>query len=181
MVSPSFISTDHARIMADQTQKPDLASILERKIHCKYEILAFFFLKWPPTVLTVNVNFFLLLRNRYGPVSGRATNNAGEIQAAIIAIELAGEHGIKRLCIRTDSEFLVNSVLRWMPIWRRNGWLRADGYPVANREDFRKLDNKIHRYYIELKWEHVPGHAGIFGNECADRLAKRGAERYRNH
>lgn len=138
-------------------------------------------MKHVPTVLTEIVNFFSLPRNRFGSVSGRATNNVGEIQAAIIAIELAGEHGIKRLCIRTDSEFLVNSVLRWMPMWKRNGWIRADGYPVANQDDFRRLDNRINHFYINLKWEQVPGHAGIFGNECADRLAKRGAERYRNY
>lgn len=119
-------------------------------------------------------------RNRFGPVSGRATNNAGEIQAAILAIQLAGEHRITRLCIRTDSEFLLNAVLHWMKNWKRNGWVKADGYPVQNQEDFRRLDATIKRSGINLKWEYVAGHSGIFGNECADRLAKRGAERYRN-
>lgn len=183
MVSPSFISMDLVRITAGKTPKPDSAFILDRTIHCKYNLRILYLgieSTCAPTVLTGNIILFLLPRNRYGPVKGRATNNAGEIQAAIIAIELAGQHGIKHLCIRTDSEFLVNSVLRWMNGWKRNGWIKPDGYPVANRDDFQRLDNAIDRNYITLKWEHVPGHSGIFGNECADRLAKRGAASYRH-
>lgn len=128
--------------------------------------------------MKVSSFYFLLHRNRFGPVSGRATNNVGEIQAAILAIQLAGEHGITKLCIRTDSEFLLNSVLRWMRSWKQNGWIKADGYPVENRDDFIRLDSTMDRYYIQLKWEYVRGHSGDFGNECADRLAKRGADRY---
>lgn len=48
------------------------------------------------------------------PVSGRATNNCGEIQAATKAIKLAHNEGIKKLCIKTDSQFLINSVTKWM-------------------------------------------------------------------
>lgn len=49
------------------------------------------------------------------PVSGRATNNCGEIQAATRAIKLAINQGIKKLAINTDSKFLINSVTKWMP------------------------------------------------------------------
>lgn len=113
-------------------------------------------------------------------MSERATNNVGEIQAAIIAIQLAGEHGIRHLCIITDSKFLLEAVLDWMPDWKRNRWVKSDGYPVENRDDFHRLDTIMNRYYIELKWKYVRAHSGVFGNDCADRLAKRGAERYRN-
>lgn len=112
-------------------------------------------------------------------MSGRATNNAGEIQAAILAIQLAGERRIKHLCIKSDSQFLLNAVTRWMRTWKRNGWNKSDGYPVENLNDFQNLDRTIYDYNIQLKWEYVPAHSGNFGNECADRLAKRGAERYR--
>lgn len=49
------------------------------------------------------------------PVSGRATNNCGEIQAATRAIKQAIQNGITKLSINTDSKFLINSVTKWIP------------------------------------------------------------------
>lgn len=49
------------------------------------------------------------------PVAGRATNNCGEIQAAIKAIKIALQNNIGQLQINTDSKFLINSVTKWMP------------------------------------------------------------------
>lgn len=49
------------------------------------------------------------------PVSGRPTNNCGEIQAATQAIKQALENGVMKLAINTDSQFLINSVTKWMP------------------------------------------------------------------
>lgn len=48
------------------------------------------------------------------PVSGRATNNCGEIQAATKAIKQAVDNGIEKLTINTDSQFLINAVTKWM-------------------------------------------------------------------
>lgn len=47
-------------------------------------------------------------------VSGRATNNCGEIQAATKAIKLAYSMGIDKLLIKTDSQFVINAVTNWM-------------------------------------------------------------------
>lgn len=49
------------------------------------------------------------------PVSGRATNNCGEIQAAIRAIHIALQNNITHLKINTDSKFLINSITKWIP------------------------------------------------------------------
>lgn len=48
------------------------------------------------------------------PVSGRATNNCGEIQATTKAIQLARSMGIDKLAIKTDSKFVIDSVTKWM-------------------------------------------------------------------
>lgn len=53
--------------------------------------------------------------NTSEPVSGRATNNCGEIQAATHAIKQAVKNGVSQLTINTDSKFLINSVTKWMP------------------------------------------------------------------
>lgn len=111
-------------------------------------------------------------------MSGRASSNAAEIQAATVAIQLAQRSRIRALCIRTDSEFLLNSVLFWMENWKKNGWIKSDGYPVENREDFKKLDGVMTSYNIRLKWEKVQAHSGNYGNTAADRLARDGAKNY---
>ena len=102
----------------------------------------------------------------------RHTNNTAEIQAAIKAITLAGELGVPRLNIRTDSEFLVNCATIWMPRWKQNGWRCIDGHAVVNQDDLRTLDYEM-RMLREVKWTHVRGHAGEHGNQMADLLARR--------
>nr|CAD7434452.1 unnamed protein product [Timema monikensis] len=114
--------------------------------------------------------------NTSEPVRGRATNNTAEIQAAVLAIELAKSAGVKKLCINTDSQFLINSITKWIRKWRRNNWKLTDGGPVKNKEDFVMLDAALKS--VVVKWNHVRGHQGILGNEMADQLAKAGAERF---
>ncbi|CAH2241934.1 jg17118 [Pararge aegeria aegeria] len=114
--------------------------------------------------------------NFSAPVSGRATNNCGEIQAATCAIKQAIDNGVDKLAINTDSKFLINSVTKWMLGWKRKGWKLQSGEPVKNEKDFKDLDriqNKIH-----IKWNYVEAHKGIHGNERADQLAKAGAAMY---
>lgn len=110
------------------------------------------------------------------PVSGRATNNCGEIQAATKAIKIALSHGIQKLSINTDSKFLINSVTKWMSGWKRKGWKLASGEPVKNEKDFKDLDSVQNK--LEIKWNYVEAHQGIYGNEMADQLAKAGAAKY---
>jgi len=114
------------------------------------------------------------------PVTGRATNNVGEIQAAIKAILTAQSCSIKRLCIFTDSQFLINSICIWMPEWKRKNWKLARGKPVKNEIDFKRLDELIESGNMLIKWSYIPAHKGYHGNEEADRLAKLGSERYQD-
>ncbi|KAG7304326.1 hypothetical protein JYU34_011265 [Plutella xylostella] len=114
--------------------------------------------------------------NASEPVSGRATNNCGEIQAATWAIKQALQNGIKQLAINTDSQFVINAVTKWMPGWKKKGWKLASGEPVKNEKDFKELDSVQSK--IAVKWVYVEAHKGIHGNEMADQLAKDGASRY---
>lgn len=116
--------------------------------------------------------------NAADPVKGRATNNAGEIQAAIKAIEDAQKHTIKRLNIFTDSQFLINSVCKWMTAWKAKGWMLSSGKPVVNQIDFKRLDQLINSGNMLIKWSYIAAHRGHTGNEEADRLAKEGAKKY---
>lgn len=93
--------------------------------------------------------------NRAEPVSGRATNNCGEIQAAVNAIRLAHENNIERLCINTDSMFLINSACKWMTAWKAKGWKLSSGGDVRNRIDFEALDAIITRSDMTIKWVNI--------------------------
>ncbi|XP_058450704.1 ribonuclease H1 isoform X2 [Malaya genurostris] len=112
-------------------------------------------------------------------VSGRATNNCGEIQAASLAIRLAKENGIKRLIVNTDSKFLIDSITKWLPGWKRNAWKLSTGKPVKNQVDFVELDRELAGDKIEVRWNHVDAHCGILGNERADALARQGSALFR--
>lgn len=117
--------------------------------------------------------------NSSEPVNGRATNNIGEIQASIKAIKDAQMCGIDKLNIFTDSQFLINSVCKWMSTWKSNDWTLSRGKTVVNKEDFIILDNLINSGNMNIKWSYIPAHSGHFGNEQADRLAREGARKQR--
>ncbi|XP_032590705.1 ribonuclease H1 [Drosophila grimshawi] len=113
------------------------------------------------------------------PVLGRVTNNVGEIQAAIYAIKTALDLGIPKLCISTDSQFLINSITQWVQGWKRRGWRLKNNEPVKNVADFKELDELLQSDGIKVKWNYVEAHKGIKGNEMADKLAKQGSYLYR--
>lgn len=112
-------------------------------------------------------------------MDGAATNNRGEIQAATKAITLAADNDIERLCINSDSHFVIKSVTEWMANWKKKNWRLASGGAVKNEQDFRQLDLVIQNNpQMKIIWKYVPAHTGILGNERADELAKQGAKAY---
>lgn len=120
-----------------------------------------------------------MVRNVSAPVRGRAANNAGEIQAASRAIRDSSDADIDALRIMTDSDFLIVSVERRLPHWRRNGFRKVDGEPLANQRDFIELNKALmQNSHMDVDFWHVRAHSGDPFNEEADRLAKMGAQRY---
>lgn len=126
-------------------------------------------------------SFFLniFFRNAAEPVTTRATNNVGEILASVYAIKTAKDFGISKLCIATDSQFLINSVQKWMQSWKRNNWKTSNGKEVKNYNEFVQLDQLLKDKAVNIKWIHVRGHVGIYGNEQADQLAREGSDKCR--
>lgn len=64
-----------------------------------------------------------------------------------------------------------------IPGWKRKGWKLASGEPVKNEKDFKELDSLQHK--LNVKWNYVEAHRGVYGNEMADQLAKAGAAMYK--
>lgn len=86
------------------------------------------------------------------PVEGRVTNNVGEIQAAIYAVKTAKLLSMRKLCIYTDSQFLINSVTLWIKGWKAKNWRLKSGEPVKNVVDFKELDSLLIDRDVEVKW-----------------------------
>ncbi|CAJ0586680.1 unnamed protein product, partial [Mesorhabditis spiculigera] len=113
--------------------------------------------------------------NSNGPVHGAQTNNRAELRAAIEAVDQAQDRGIERLRINTDSDLMIKSQNEWKGKWKENGWMTSAGTPVKNQDLHKELDRKMQG--MDVKFEYVPGHSGIHGNEQADRLATDAAAR----
>ena len=97
------------------------------------------------------------------------TNNRMELTAVIRALE-----ALKRPvegAIYTDSQYVRQGVLEWMPNWKARGWKTADKKPVKNQDLWQALDAVAGTHQLEWHW--VKGHSGNAGNERVDELANR--------
>jgi ribonuclease HI len=81
------------------------------------------------------------------------------------------------VCIYTDSTYVRNGIMSWLPRWKNNGWQTRANAPVKNADLWQRLDTAARPHRVEWKW--VKGHAGHPENERADRLAVRGVEEVR--
>lgn len=109
----------------------------------------------------------------------QGTNNIGELSAVIDLLQQTGE--VDELLILCDSKYVIDSITKWMPGWKRKGWKKADGKPVMNVELMQQLDRlmsarKAAGRVVRFEW--VKGHAGHPLNEAADRLANGAAVAY---
>ncbi|XP_031625471.1 ribonuclease H1-like [Contarinia nasturtii] len=117
--------------------------------------------------------------NRKGQSPSNATNNVAEIQAATIAIKQAGQLGIRKLRVNTDSEVLYMAATQYIPKWKQNNWMSLYNIysPIKNRRNFEDLDIAMRSYpQMDIKFRHIPGHSGNQYHNAADRLARAGAE-----
>jgi ribonuclease HI len=110
------------------------------------------------------------VKELHGGDPGPTTNNRMELMAAIRALESLTRPVPVRL--HTDSTYLRNGVSKWLPGWKRNGWLTAEKRPVKNADLWQRLDAVVRRHDVDWRW--VKGHAGNPGNERADALANLG-------
>jgi len=122
------------------------------------------------------------------------TNNRCELYSCIQGLQiLARTEDIKikkRVIVYTDSEYIVNSMTKWLPAWKARGWRKADKKPVENVDMLYCLDKLVHLYsvFFDIKFVHVnaahdqdePKDKSSeewqhwHGNNEADILAKRG-------
>ena len=103
-------------------------------------------------------------------LGGRAaatTNNRMELQGAIAALQVL--HTSPQVAIFTDSRYVIDGLTKWLPAWRRRGWVTSTNTPVKNRDLWMTLERLNHS---GVRWQHVYGHRGDPNNERADHIAR---------
>lgn len=107
----------------------------------------------------------------YGNYVPNGTNNIAELNALYKALLLASEANTsEKITILSDSKYSIDCITTWAYGWKKNGWTKKSG-EIKNLE----LIKDAHSLYQQIKdkiiIKHVKGHAGIEGNELADRMA----------
>lgn len=100
------------------------------------------------------------------------TNNRMELMAAIRGLEALKRPS--KVCITTDSLYLLKGISQWLPDWIQRGWTTAAKKPVKNVDLWQRLMIAQQGHHVEWRW--IKGHAGHFENERADALANRGID-----
>lgn len=121
---------------------------------------------------------------------GELTNQRAEIAAAIRALQIIRDHERDLECkearqrrrhveIVTDSKYVINAMQSWIFSWERNDWRGSNGKDVMNMDLFSVLIDLVQERFDRdgscVKWTHVAGHEGHYGNTEADALAVAGS------
>jgi len=95
------------------------------------------------------------------------TNNRMELRAVIEGLRALSEPCA--VDVWSDSRYVVDGVTKWLPAWKRRGWLTADKKPVKNEDLWHALDAEAARH--RAVWHWVRGHSGHAQNERCDLMA----------
>ena len=93
-----------------------------------------------------------------------------ELMAVIICMRSIQNKGLE-LTIRSDSQYVCNTVNEWIDHWRSIGYLGK-----ANIDLLKQLDIEISKFTYRPKLIHIKGHQDVtdqhtLGNNIADQLA----------
>lgn len=97
------------------------------------------------------------------------TNNRMELTAVIRALQALKKEC--RITLYTDSRYVMDGVMQWLPNWKVNGWRTANKKtPVKNVDLWQELESLLEKH--QIKWVWVKGHNGHPENERVDKLAR---------
>ena len=105
----------------------------------------------------------------YSKFSIETTNNREELKAVLYALKNYGTNN-SNVIVYSDSSYVVNTLTLWMFNWEKNGWLKSDNKTPENLDLIKEYYNCLKRG-CKIDLRRIKGHAGILGNELADKLA----------
>lgn len=115
--------------------------------------------------------------------SNICTNQRTELYAILIALRYIKKNFDLHkytVIIKTDSEYSINCITKWVYGWLKNNWMTKNNTNVMNRDYIER----IFKYYdsYNVQFEHVVAHTGAddedsLGNARADELATKATKR----
>lgn len=107
-----------------------------------------------------------------------SSNNRGELTALLELLKATASTN-EELHVLADSQYVINSVTKWMSGWKKRGWRKSDKSPVLNADLMQAIDKAITGRKVSFEW--VRGHSGHPLNEAADDKARAAARAYQRH
>jgi len=109
------------------------------------------------------------MKSEFGVTETEISNPTMEIAACCYALKVIGENLNKLSDIK---EIILYADYNGVQFWINGTWKITKPY-IQKIVDLVKIyEKKITDLGIVVKYEHVDGHSGIYGNEMADKLAK---------
>lgn len=113
-----------------------------------------------------------------------ATNNLMELKACIEALKVVKKgrlpvdpDNFRKIDVYTDSMYVVDGITTALFEWSRTGWIKNDGTPVRNADEWQELVGLVKklRPVVRIKW--CKGHSRGLNpnNDRVDQLAKASA------
>lgn len=105
------------------------------------------------------------------------TNNQMELMAVIGGLESLKRPTVVEVI--TDSKYVADGSIEWLPNWKARGWKRKDGsrlVPIKNLELWQRLDALLATHRV--RFTVVKGHSGHAENERCDELAVAAAREF---
>ena len=107
-----------------------------------------------------------------------SSNNRGELTALLELLKATAPTN-EELHVLADSQYVINSVTKWIAGWKKRGWRKSDKSPVLNADLMQAIDKAITGRKVSFEW--VRGHSGHPLNEAADDKARAAARAYQHH
>jgi len=107
----------------------------------------------------------------HGDYVENGTNNIAELNALYKAMKLCEESNpAEQITIFSDSKYSIDCITTWAYGWKAKGWKKKGG-EIKNLELIKAAHELFEGVKNRISIKHVKGHAGIEGNELADRMA----------
>jgi len=107
----------------------------------------------------------------YGLYESMGTNNTAELNALYQSF-LIGQKEFSlgnNVEIKCDSMYAINCIKTWAKSWEKNGW-RKKGGEIKNLEIIKEAYFLFNLLSSDISLSHIKAHAGLEGNELADRM-----------
>ena len=120
------------------------------------------------------------------PVLGykNATNNAMELRACVLGLREALRHprlaGVTRVCVFSDSRYVIDNQAKAKFQWSGQRWLTAAGTPVLNADLWKQLVRELKKIRKRVEFIWIKGHSKSLHNRAVDKMARASARRALN-